>query len=611
VAKGTGVSTGPTIARDGYEWIRAALVAPFEGMVRDHPLRLSVAGAAAVTLLAVTAFTPYFETNDDVVMNLVAAGLVVGDRPDEHLLYSNVLIGLPLKALYGACPAVPWYGLYQLATLAVAAGAAGYALLRVNPSARQAAVVLLFLVVVVLPCQVGLQFTKTAFLASFAGLMLLLAPLRGASPRWPRSADVAGVALLTLGSMVRFDSFLMAVVLLVPVAAAGAVAAPGRAVRRAIPVAVAAALAVALSVGNRAYYARSPGWEDFYAYNSLRVGFTDYDRYADTRETKPALDAVGWERVDLDMMRNYCFADRDRYSLARLRQFAAAAPRNPGPAAGQVTLALLRDLPRYPDLFILLIAVAGAALLTGTGWRQSALPALLVAAGFGLTVFLRVNFYLPPRVAFCLFAGVLAAVSLRPGEGAAFHRGAPGARRAGLVRAAGLVAVAVLVPWGVKLAAARQAEAREVHVTMNRVLRVLKPRPDQLFVLWREWLHLEAIVYPLEDLRGLRDFRCVWLSVLLRTPVAERRLRDFGITDLCRAICERPDVYVVAGGSFFPMFQYYMHRRYGIETTCEVVFPVGARGDSASGSSTLGLVVYRLREVDSTGAADAARRGGR
>src|SRR5262249_15018753 len=73
-------------------------------------LRISLILVGSLALGVVLALTPRYETNDDAAMNLVAAGRGFVERPDEHLVYSNVLIGLALKALYQLAPSVPWYG---------------------------------------------------------------------------------------------------------------------------------------------------------------------------------------------------------------------------------------------------------------------------------------------------------------------------------------------------------------------------------------------------------------------------------------------------------------------------------------------------------------------
>ncbi len=71
--------------------------------------------AATVALLpvvALTVFTASYQTNDDVVMRLLAEGnFVPGDEPLPYLMFINVIIGKLLATAYGVTTAVPWYDL--------------------------------------------------------------------------------------------------------------------------------------------------------------------------------------------------------------------------------------------------------------------------------------------------------------------------------------------------------------------------------------------------------------------------------------------------------------------------------------------------------------------
>jgi hypothetical protein len=623
-------------------------------ILRDRPFVVAGVAAISITLFTSLAFTPRYETNDDVTMHLIAAGLVFTDRPDEHLLFSNVLIGLALKTLYTKAADVPWYAIYQLATLTASAAAAGYALLRVNPSIRQACVVLLYLVVAVLPCIVELQFTKTAFLAAFSGLLLLLAPLRGARA-WSRVADVAGCALVIWGSLIRFESLLLAGIVAVPVAIAGAYADPRRAAWRAIPLAVALAAALGLNQFNRSYYARGEGWEDFYAYNAARAKFTDYDRYRYTPETRAAFRAAGWESVDLGMLQNWFFADRNRYSLSKLKQIIATVPRTPPHSMWQITHDIVLNIYHFPDLIRLMLAVVCAPFLTGIGRRQIALPAVLFGLACGLTVVLGAYFRIPARVAIPLFAGALLGGALRSEKGdraaagsagalvdqAASHEMAEGtasslgtaaavssrAKVAGpgslrtpansarshktpgkplgattteksgrsvndwtnigaSVFAAGLIVMSI-----VGLLQTDNTE-RQLRERVERTMRALNPQPDQLFVLWREWFPLEKVVYPLKDTRALRNFQCLPTGVLTPTPFAERRERQFGITDVYLDICRHDKVYLVAVPQLIDYFRFYVQEHYGRVTTAAVLLPI-----PTTSPSSYSPAVFLLRDA--------------
>src|SRR5687768_6765802 len=88
---------------------------------RPAPVALWAA-ALGVLLVALAVGTgTWYETSDDVGMNAGVAGGYGIAAPDEHLVFTNVLVGLVLKAAYQSAPGVPWYGLYLLTTLAFAA----------------------------------------------------------------------------------------------------------------------------------------------------------------------------------------------------------------------------------------------------------------------------------------------------------------------------------------------------------------------------------------------------------------------------------------------------------------------------------------------------------
>jgi hypothetical protein len=517
--------------------------------------------AVALAAASLAVFTPLYETNDDVMMNLIASGLAVTDRPDEHLLFTNVALGLPLKWLYGRWPAVPWYGGSQFAALTCAAGGIAYALLRVDPSPGQGAVVLLFFGLAAVPCLAEVQFTKTAALASAAGLLLLLAPLRGAAP-WPRAADVAAGALVVLGSLVRFQGFLLAAVVVAPVAAAGALADPKAAARRGAPLAAAVAAAVALYAFDRAYYACDDGWKDFHTYNALRAEFTDYNHFPYTRETKPAYDAVGWDELNLEMLRYWFHADPERYGLPKLRQIAATVPAVPPHTLGAALGGTLKSLGGYPNTLRLLAAIPVAALLAGGGWRRLVLPGTTLAFTLGLTLALGWFLWTPDRVVFSLFACALAATGLRPPAAASAPRSTS---RAGVaVRLVAGAAGTLLVALTVSNLSRADRDHAEQRVAARRLMRDLAPRPDQLFVVRGDSLPLEYLVLPLSDPAVLRPFRCLALSTLVPTPITARRLQEFALGDVFPALWSRDDVFLVSGPIFLPVCQHYVWRYYGV-----------------------------------------------
>jgi hypothetical protein len=147
-----------------------------------------------------------------------------------------------------------------------------------------------------------------------------------------------------------------------------------------------------------------------------------------------------------------------------------------------------------------------------------------------------------------------------------------------VIAVTGVVAVALVV-WSTVALASDSRETQRKCDEAGRMIRALSPRSDELYVVWREWFPYEALVTPLGDLGPLRPMRCISLSGLLDTPIWERRLAEFGATDLCLAICERPNVRLVAIPPMVDnLLRPYALRHYGFDPALSLCF---ARNDVA------------------------------
>jgi hypothetical protein len=89
--------------------------------------------------------------------------------------------------------------------------------------------------------------------------------------------------------------------------------------------------------------------------------------------------------------------------------------------------------------------------------------------------------------------------------------------------------------------------------------------PNQLVVIWADTLPLAKLVTPLGNTDAFRKMRGVSLSGLWPTPYTRRRLAEFDIADLYRAIARRPDVFLVANPKLMLLFGRYLRTHYSIE----------------------------------------------
>ena len=543
------------------------------------------AGLVAALVAVACVFSPRYETLDDAITNLIAAGRVFADAPDEHLPFGNVLIGLVLRSAYRAAPDYPWYGGYLLTVGAVSLVVVCQALLRANPTRKQFLLVVVFLLAVGLPCLVQLQFTRVAFLAALAGLLTLVVVAAGRLPTW--QAGLAA-ALLLLACLVRRESCLLAGVVLGPAVAVALWQCRRTRCVYLVGLTLAGTVLGGLLLGeyNRWYYAQGP-WADFHEYQALLARFTDYLPVEYNERTRPLLDRVGWAQVDLDMLYQFNVADPERYSAARLREVLAGvgteerimAWRSWGTLADTVVL----DVTALP----LLAAVAAGLVLAGGGWRGRVVPLLCLLAALVVCLVLYRYFHLPARVYFPALAAVLGAVivsavgELSPADWRV--RSPAGAGRVVTVVAAALFVLIGLIDLGNlgSAARARSAQAR-------KMLARLAPRKNQLFVLWADAFPYQDVVLPLQRLALPRQFKAVGLIWVTHTPLTARRLEEFGITDLYRALYERPDVLLFSNPLGNRILGAYLARHYGIRLGGRAYFTDPALGP---------IRIYALHEL--------------
>jgi hypothetical protein len=363
--------------------------------------------AAVVNLILFGLFlacaTSVYETNDDLMMQRVASGFYTG-HPDEHLVFTNVLIGWALRFLYGAWAGCNWYFIYLLAVHYAALTAIAFLVVSRRGGWLFALLYVGFFLIVETRILLHLQFTTTAFLAGTAGLLLLVDGLRPGRPvHWPEV--IAGIAFAGLMCLVREPVALLLAVIACPfllerLGLAGW--------RRWLGTGLASAgIFLVLHGINRWAYQRDPAWAEFSEYNRLRG---EIHMTALVKFIPKAAPAVGWSENDGWMFSQFYFSDPEVYAgLPRMRLFLdklkALARDEPASSWRSSTSFLL--LPKIfgrdvGTLMKLAILNAMWCILAAGAFRRRCLVTLLISCG----LFVALGFYLlttarlPERVSY-------------------------------------------------------------------------------------------------------------------------------------------------------------------------------------------------------------------
>jgi hypothetical protein len=541
----------------------------------SHPLRQSLILVGSLVLGILLALTPRYETNDDAGMNLIAAGRGFVDRPDEHLLYSNVLIGLALKSLYQIAPSIPWYGGLWFLTACASLVAICYSCLRRATSEWTLGLAGAFLWFAGVPDLTQLQFTRIAFLAGLAGLLLLADGIRsggGWRQQW------FAVPLLLVGGLIRYDAVRLVCVVFSPVilwmlwhcrAEKNA--------RRAVAV-----LAGCLLLGwgavrfNDWYYARDADWKDFYSFNIRRVEFMDFDHVEYNSQTASAFEAAGWKPIDLKMLRNWAFLDADRYNTQKLGAILDALPASR--PASRPWLALFEQLAADGEFWGLL--ACGAAIVVVLAVDRSArfVPLACFLTALVTCAVVYRFMHLPARV-YCPVFGGIAATALVFSNGPRYFGKRPPWIATTVGRQVALAILGAIIAWRGYALWHSNANYVSYHKSAVAMLGNLAPKSNQLFVIWAGDFPFEFVTLPLASQPLPADFKVMTMGNT--SGFTRQRMKKLGVRDLRELVRHGGPIYFICQKADTALLDAYLATHYGEHLKSQEVFAHPALYDSA------------------------------
>jgi hypothetical protein len=567
----------------------------YEDLGRRAPVRFAGLTVALLFALTFSIFQPGFDTNDDAVMNMVVAGKGYGLFPDEHMVFSNVLLGLVLKSLYTTWPSIPWYGAYLVSVHFLAQTVMLFCIIRPGYTRLRLRLYLAYFAVAGLYVLNNLQFTSAAFLTGQSGVILLLWLMRRfdidkISVRQFVPACALAFALLVFSSLVRREVFYPVVGLAIPTC--GLMALFGR---RPIAASICAAgilaLAFAVAAGcwryNQAYYDADAGWRNFYEYNKVRVKFNDEAWVRYSPEMAYLFREVGWSENDFEMLNSWFFDDENRYSLQALQhvltQYSWRESRVSADMFASSIAAVFFDRESLALFLVLPILVfcmerrtVNFAVVGGMLAMAGALIAYLIL--FSKTPPSRVyvpTLAFPLAVAACLSHGstYLPPERFRTWLRMVFSQPA-GWRRALRFPLTKYVSVLVLLAMCTGVASGSYQQyrrSRERIKSSNQLYDLLSSidaSDDKLFICWAATFPYEAL-RPFDTLKSMEDLHLLVLGWPQKTPLHYRMKQRFGIRDLAEAIYRRNDLYLVAHPYYLGLYEQYIREHFGVELCYE------------------------------------------
>lgn len=182
-----------------------------QNFVKKHDVAImSILLNAFILFVMLLFFEPMYHSNDDIAM----CNIVDGSKGtyDPHLIFINCAIGYLLKWLYMTFSVVPWYTVLQYVVIYVSLVVLTHIMWRRVRAPYCRCAFLVLLVSISYQNYILFQFSRTATIATIAGVLMLLNAFfeKKLSAKWL----LCGYSLALVGSLFRFWQFMVVTVLL-------------------------------------------------------------------------------------------------------------------------------------------------------------------------------------------------------------------------------------------------------------------------------------------------------------------------------------------------------------------------------------------------------------
>lgn len=275
---------------------------------------------------------PIWQTNDDVGMSFITAGVWSAPEPSSELFYVNILVGKLLALASQFNSTFPWYGFFMIGIQGLSILSVLYAILKVRNSILSWAIVFLPTLITLNVTSVHLQFTTVSMLAGVAGIIHFLSAIRNVqSSKWHRFTHyLVGIASILTSGLIRFDSLKIVLVISLPLMALELLrrfASKKDPIRfkKLIEILVSLSFAIALSYGcklyNDHYFKTSKQWSSHMALNAYKSQLIDYSYVSYNEDVKNTFDSLNWSKNDYTMIIRWMYIDPVHFSVDKFKTF--------------------------------------------------------------------------------------------------------------------------------------------------------------------------------------------------------------------------------------------------------------------------------------------------
>ena len=538
----------------------------------SKPFLLALLSNFVLFGLIYTFFTSHFQENDDVGMLLEAAGELIASEPTAYLLFTNILIGGILKSLYSIFPQTAWYGLYLVFVLFVTHIGIFYVLLKRLASVWAIILYLLYFFVAATHPLTSMQFTTVAALASTAGLAVLIFIDEKNWKIW-----IGGIFLVFLGSLVRFQSFILSFAMFAPVFLYFLIVDFKQLFQKILPLGLSLALVIlGFFIQKTAY--QQADWAMFEKTSPLIGEFVDNQALSKgTPEAQQkALAKANWTMVDYAMMGNWFFVDKDLYSFERASAaLSELGIENRELKTDQIWEYQQKEIFARPAVTRTLILTLFFSLFFAFAkfeWISIGVSVLMMPFVLGIIHFILKQ---PPMHVYhpmFMHLALLPLFFLDKQKLLSFKENGAWIQKIS-IGILGLVLMTVFFEVIGELNTFSK-QSKENRRNLRALVASMNPDANNLYVVWANSFPYELIT-PFENIDFVKNLNVFTLGSIQRTPIADKVLEKNQIQNIYTAIAEKPNVYLVVRADYLQrwvgLYAEFMKQHYQKQITARQV----------------------------------------
>ena len=268
-----------------------------------------------------------YEVSDDFVMSTIISG-AYGYGENPYLMFSNIILGYILLPFYNFFPHISWYFIMHVTVIFASSTTVTYILME-RLERIKAVMLFSFLILFFLnDMYILIQFTKTAMFAVMAGSLFFLDALFNKKSNWRM---VTGGALCIVGTWIRYlviymaGGFLILILVYEGLRIIHETTDKRILLKMSYRIVISGCILIGIAYGSKKIdtymYSKNDEYAFFSAYGVARSRIVDYVDYGYEKYAEE-FEKIGVSENDYNMMRRWCFADNDFFTLERMQKTA-------------------------------------------------------------------------------------------------------------------------------------------------------------------------------------------------------------------------------------------------------------------------------------------------